>query len=132
MVGDALLTEILDTATCYLGGVAGLRLSRGKAHALEWHWQLLPDGQQRLLPTLPHGQRLLRLGALWYLDAERAELGLLQGSAEEAHLLDAPPLPPHDSGAFSQALPNSPLAKRIPPPRVSASAKHATWHRRRY
>ena len=31
-VGDALLTEILDTSPCFLGGVAGLRLTRGKPH----------------------------------------------------------------------------------------------------
>src|SRR5690606_36466812 len=48
-IGDSLLTELLDTAPCFLGGLAGLRLSRGKAHPLLWHWQLEQDGSQRLL-----------------------------------------------------------------------------------
>jgi len=83
-VGDALLAEILDTAPCFLGGLGGLRLSRGKSHQLNWHWQLEADGSQRLLPALPTGQRLLRVDGLWYLDAERAELGHLEAPAEEA------------------------------------------------
>jgi len=49
-VGDTLLAEILDTAPCFLGGLAGLRLSRGKSHQLNWHWQMEADGSQRLLP----------------------------------------------------------------------------------
>jgi len=82
-VGDTLLAEILDTAPCFLGGLAGLRLSRGKSHQLNWHWVMEPDGSQRLLPALPHSQRLLRLDHLWYLDAERATLGPLDAPAEE-------------------------------------------------
>jgi len=70
-VGDALLAEILDTAPCFLGGLAGLRLSRGKSHQLNWHWHLEQDGSQRLLPALGHNQRLLRLDGLWYLDYPR-------------------------------------------------------------
>ena len=52
-VGDTLLAEMLEAAPCLLGGVAGLRLSRGKSHALDWHWQIEADGRQRLLPQLP-------------------------------------------------------------------------------
>ena len=63
-VGDSLLAEVLDTAPCFLGGLAGLRLSRGKSHPLNWHWQMEADGSQRLLPLLPNSQRLLRVDAL--------------------------------------------------------------------
>lgn len=126
VVGDALLTEILDTAPGFLGGVAGLRLSRGKAHTLEWHWQLERDGQQRLLPTLPHGQRLLRIGTLWYLDAERAELGPLHSPTDETHLLDAPALAPDHAEALARALAGSPLATRVPAPQVFGAVRHAT------
>src|SRR6185312_2087026 len=82
-VGDSLLIELLDTAPCFLGGLAGLRLSRGKAHPLNWHWQLETDGSQRLLPNLPHSQRLLRIDGLWYLDAEHTTLGHLEAAPEE-------------------------------------------------
>ena len=63
-VGDTLLAEVLDTAPCFLGGLAGLRLSRGKGHLLNWHWHLEKDGSQRLLPALPANQRLVRIDGL--------------------------------------------------------------------
>ncbi len=117
-VGDALLAEILDTAPCFLGGLGGLRLSRGKSHQLNWHWQLEGDGSQRLLPALPTGQRLLRVDGLWYLDAERAELGHLEAPAEETAWLDLPPLKHDDSHRLRAALPHSRLAHRVPLPQV--------------
>ncbi|HET6431990.1 DEAD/DEAH box helicase [Dyella sp.] len=117
-VGDALLAEVLDTAPCFLGGLGGLRLSRGKSHQLNWHWQLEPDGSQRLLPTLPNGQRLLRVDGLWYLDAERAELGHLEAPAEETGWLDLPALKHDDSHRLRSALPRSRLAQRVPLPQV--------------
>ncbi|HEX5307165.1 MAG TPA: DEAD/DEAH box helicase [Dyella sp.] len=117
-VGDALLAEILDTAPCFLGGLGGLRLSRGKSHPLRWRWQLEADGSQRLLPTLPAGQRLLRIDGLWYLDAERAEMGHLEAPAEETAWLDLPPLKHDDSHRLRAALPRSRLAHRVPLPQV--------------
>src|SRR6185437_12802605 len=123
--GDALLIEILDCAPCLLGGVAGLRLARGKPRSLVWHWQLEDDGRQRLLPELPQRERLLRIGGLWYLDAEHAELGFLEGSEEEVALLDAPPLAPEYGEALAQALGASAYAKRIPAPRAFAAVERA-------
>jgi superfamily II DNA or RNA helicase len=117
-VGDALLAEMLDTAPCFLGGLGGLRLSRGRSHQLNWHWQMEQDGSQRLLPALGHSQRPLRLDALWYLDAERAELGHLEAPAEETHWLDLPPLKYDEAPVLCAALPHSRLAHRVPPPQV--------------
>ena len=117
-VGDGLLIELLDTAPCFLGGLAGLRLSRGKAHPLNWHWQLETDGSQRLLPQLPHSQRLLRIDGLWYLDAEHATLGHLEAAPEETAWLDLPPLKHEYGQRFAETLPASRLAARIPPPQV--------------
>ncbi len=117
-VGDGLLIELLDTAPCFLGGLAGLRLSRGKAHPLNWHWQLEPDGSQRLLPQLPHSQRLLRIDALWYLDAEHATLGHLEAAPEETAWLELPPLKHEYGRRLAETLPASRLAARIPPPQV--------------
>ena len=124
-VGDALLTEMLDVAPCLLGGVAGLRLARGRGHALVWAWQVEADGRQRLLPVLPRGQRLLRVGGLWYLDPERAEIGPLEGGTDDAVLLDAPPLPAESSAALALALPRSALAQRVPLPRVFGAPERA-------
>ncbi|MDE1899924.1 MAG: hypothetical protein KGH73_12800 [Xanthomonadaceae bacterium] len=124
-VGDALLTEMLDVAPCLLGGVAGLRLARGRGHALVWAWQVEADGRQRLLPVLPRGQRLLRVGGLWYLDPERAEIGPLEGGTDDAVLLDAPPLPAESSAAMALALPRSALAQRVPLPRVFGAPERA-------
>ena len=53
---------------------------------------------------LPHSQRLLRLDGLWYLDAERAEVGLLEAAAEETHWLDLPPLK-HEHGRRLRSAP---------------------------
>ncbi|WP_329741738.1 DEAD/DEAH box helicase [Dyella sp. A6] len=117
-VGDALLAEMLDTAPCFLGGIAGLRLSRGRSHQLNWHWQLEQDGSQRLQPALNHSQRALRLEGLWYLDAERAELGHLEAPAEEAHWLDLPLLKYDEAPALAETLPDSRLAHRVPLPQV--------------
>jgi superfamily II DNA or RNA helicase len=124
-IGHALLTEILDTTPCFLGGLAGLRLSRGKAHQLNWHWKLEPDGSQRLWPALAANQRLLRLDGLWYLDAERAELGQFKAAPEEAQWLDLPPLKHEDSRILSGALPLSRLAARVPPPKVFRELRRA-------
>ena len=119
-VGDALLTEILDTSPCFLGGVAGLRLTRGKPHRPTWAWHIDSDGTQRLQPQLPDGQRLLVAGTPWYLDPEKAHLGPLELAPEETHLIDAPPLAPEDAASVAAALARSPLAERIPPPQVLA------------
>src|SRR5690348_14978027 len=123
--GDALLAEILDAAPCLLGGVAGLRLARGKPRPLKWTWQLETDGRQRLLPELPKQERLLRIGGLWFLDPERAELGFLDGSEDEVALLDAPPLAPEYGEALAQALETSAYARRIPAPRAFAAVERA-------
>ncbi|GAB3779742.1 DEAD/DEAH box helicase [Dyella agri] len=117
-VGDSLLIELLDTAPCFLGGLAGLRLSRGKAHPLNWHWHLETDGSQRLLPQLPHSQRLLRIDGLWYLDAEHATLGHLEAAPEETAWLELPPLKHEYGRRLAETLPASRLAARIPPPQV--------------
>ena len=117
-VGDTLLAEVLDTAPCFLGGLAGLRLSRGKSHQLNWHWQMQADGSQRLLPRLPQSQRLLRLDALWYLDAEHATLGLLDAPLEETGWLDLPPLKHEHGSRLRSRLPSSRLARRVPLPEV--------------
>ncbi|NII10731.1 DEAD/DEAH box helicase [Oleiagrimonas sp. C23AA] len=124
-MGDALLAEMLDTAPCFLGGVAGLRLSRGHAMTLRWQWRQREDGSQQLSAQLPHGQRLLRIGALWYLDAERAEIGMLEHSREQAHLLDAPPLAPEHSAALASALEASALGDTLPPPQVFGALERA-------
>src|SRR5579875_2164422 len=124
-IGDALLADMLDAVPCFLGGVAGLRLVRGKPRPLEWGWQLERDGRQRLLPNLPPHERLLRVGGLWYLDPERAELGPLDGSADEVALVDAPPLAPEYGEALARALAASPLAARVPLPQAFASVQRA-------
>jgi superfamily II DNA or RNA helicase len=117
-VGDTLLAEVLDTAPCFLGGLAGLRLSRGKSHPLNWHWLMESDGSQRLLPQLSSNQRLLRIDSLWYLDAERATLGMLEAAAEETLWLELPPLKHEHGKRLRNRLPNSRLATRVPLPQV--------------
>jgi superfamily II DNA or RNA helicase len=117
-VGDTLLAEILDTAPCFLGGLAGLHLSRGHSHQLNWHWQMQPDGSQRLLPLLPHHQRLLRIDRLWYLDVEHASVGLLDAAAEETLWLELPLLKHEHGRRLRSRLPASRLATRIPLPQV--------------
>ncbi len=124
-VGAALLAEMLDTTPCFLGGLAGLALSRGKSHQLNWQWQMQPDGSQRLLPALPHSQRLLRIDGLWYLDAERATLGMLEAPAEETHWLELPPLKHEHGRRLAQSLPDSRLTSRIPLPQVFAELRRA-------
>ena len=124
-VGDTLLAEILDTAPCFLGGLAGLRLSRGKSHQLNWHWQMEPDGSQRLLPLLPHSQRLLRVDALWYLDAERAAVGLLDAAAEETSWLELPPLKHEHGRRLYNRLPGSRVATRVPLPQVFGEVRRS-------
>ena len=103
-LGDELLTEMLDTAPCLFGGVAGLHLQRDAEMPLRWRWQLEADGQQRLLPESGQGRRLLRVGGLWVLDAEQASLAPLAGGSAAARWLDLPPLPPPASGALARLL----------------------------
>ena len=110
-VGDALLAEILDTTPCFLGGLAGLRLSRGKGHQLNWQWHLENDGSQRLMPCMPANHRVLRIDALWYLDAERAEMGHLDAPLEETSWLDLPALKHEYSQILRDALPGSQIGR---------------------
>lgn len=117
-LAGALLADMLDTTPCFLGGVAGLHLARGKSRTLSWHWQHQDDGRQRLYPDLPRGQQLLDTGGLWYLDVEHAQLGMLHGSHDLARLLRAPALHPGQTLAFTQALANSSLAGKLPAPQV--------------
>ncbi|MGP1665871.1 MAG: DEAD/DEAH box helicase, partial [Rhodanobacter sp.] len=117
-LGDTLLADMLDTTPCFLGGLVGLRLSRGRSHPLNWHWGLEPDGSQPLLPLLPNNQRALRIDTLWYLDAEHAALGRLEAAAEETHWLDMPALTYENSQRLARQLPASRLATRVPLPRV--------------
>ena len=124
-LGDLLLNEMLDSAPCLFGGVAGLHMQRGTGKPLRWHWQLEADGRQRLLPTLHPGQRLLRIGALWVLDAEHASLCPFEGEADAAALLDAPPLPPESSAALATLLPGTRWAGRIPAPQQFAAVARA-------
>jgi hypothetical protein len=128
-VGDTLLAEILDTAPCFLGGLAGLRLSRGKSHQLSWHWQMELDGSQRLLPVMPHSQRLLRIDSLWYLDAERATVGPFDADAEETRWLELPPLSTNTAVACAVAcqVAGSPRVCRCR--RCSAKCAAPNWRR---
>ncbi|WP_250627556.1 DEAD/DEAH box helicase [Pinirhizobacter soli] len=125
-LGDALLAEMLDTAPCFFGGTAGLHLSRGKARPLGWRWLLEKDGRQRLLPVLPTSQRLLRIEHLWYLDAEHAEMGILEGGLEETAWLDLPPLSPEHSQAMRHALAEGGRESRVPAPQVFDGVRRAS------
>ena len=125
-LGDALLAEMLDTAPCFFGGTAGLHLSRGKARPLGWRWQLEKDGRQRLLPVLPNSQRLLRIEHLWYLDAEHAEMGILEGGLEETAWLDLPALSPEHSQAMRHALAEAGRESRVPAPQVFDGVRRAS------
>lgn len=122
-LGDSLLTDMLDTAACFLGGVAGLHLTRGKTQVLSWEWVDGEDGLQHLAPRLSPNQQLLQIGKLWYLDAQNAALALLYSEYDEAWLLNMPPLAPEHTAPFAQALARSPLAKRLPEPKVYQIAK---------
>ena len=124
-VGDTLLAEVLDTAPCFLGGLAGLRLSRGKSHQLNWHWQMEADGSQRLLPVLPHSQRLLRIDGLWYLDAERATVGRFDAATEETRWLELPPLKHEHGRRLRNRLAGSRLATRVPLPMVFGEVRRS-------
>jgi superfamily II DNA or RNA helicase len=124
-VGDTLLAEILDTAPCFLGGLAGLRLSRGKSHQLNWHWQMEADGSQRLLPVLPNSQRLLRIDGLWYLDAERATVGRFDAATEETRWLELPPLKHEHGRRLRNRLAGSRLATRVPLPLVFGEVRRS-------
>jgi len=125
-LGDALLAEMLDTAPCFFGGTAGLHLSRGKARPLGWRWHLEKDGRQRLLPVLPTSQRLLRIEHLWYLDAEHAEMGILEGGPEETAWLDLPALAPEHSQAMRNALAEAGRVSRVPAPQVFDGVRRAS------
>ncbi len=124
-VGDTLLTEVLETAPCFLGGLGGLRLSRGKERPLTWHWRMESDGSQRLLPVLPTNQRLLWIDALWYLDAERATVGRLDGALEESQWLELPPLRHEYGKRMRTRLPDSHVALRVPPPQVFSEVQRS-------
>jgi len=124
-LGDQLLTEVLDSAPCFFGGVAGLRLSRGAPHALRWRWSVEKDGGQKLLPDVPSSQRLFRVGTLWFLDAEHAEVGPLEGDPAESAWLDLPPLPPESTGTFVSGMGGAGVGARVPAPQVFGEMRRA-------
>jgi superfamily II DNA or RNA helicase len=125
-LGDALLVEMLDTAPCFFGGTAGLHLSRGKPRKLAWKWIIEKDGRQRLSPEVPSSQRLLRVDHLWFLDAEHAEMGILDGALEETRWLDLPPLAPEHTMAMRHAIAQTAYAERIPSPQIFDGIRKAS------
>ena len=76
-------------------------------------------------PLLPHSQRLLRVDSLWYLDAERATLGLFEAAAEETHWLELPPLKHEHGRRLRNRLPGSRLATRVPLPQVFGEVRRS-------
>ena len=120
---DSLLTHMLDTGTCFLGGIAGFLLTRGLPRTLQWAWKLAADGTQRLLPALAEGQHVLRVGALWYVDTESSELGPLEDPLAGTGVLDAQALEPDQARLFAAALRGSALHERVPAPTVFAPPK---------
>jgi superfamily II DNA or RNA helicase len=124
-LGDQLLADVLDAAPCFFGGVAGLRLSRGDARPLKWRWNVEKDGGQKLLPDVAPSQRLFRVGTLWFLDAEHAEVGLLESDPVESAWLDLPPLPPESTAVFATSIGDAGMGSRVPAPQVFAEMRRA-------
>ncbi|QWT19221.1 DEAD/DEAH box helicase [Bacillus sp. NP157] len=124
-LGDQLLADVLATAPCFFGGVAGLRLSQGEARPLRWRWGLEKDGSQKLLPDVATSQRLFRVGSLWFLDAEHAEVGVLEGDEGESAWLDLPTLPPESTAVFVAGLGDTAMGPRVPPPQVFGEMRRA-------
>src|SRR6185312_9155995 len=81
--------------------------------------------RQKLLPKLPAHQRLIRVGGLWYLDPERAELGPLDADAAEKALIEAPPLAPEHAERLAERVSASPWAARIPAPQAFDAVQRA-------
>ena len=106
--GDGLLETLLDQQWCCWQKPRTGVLGRGEPMPLHWHWQLQPDGSQRLLADgladgvadaatgAAEGLTLLRAGGrLWYRDRARPTLGRVEHDLELAQrLLQMPALAP--------------------------------------
>lgn len=90
-------------------------LTRGSPKTLELQWTLEDDGSQRLTTHASGAGELLQGAGLWYIDAQAAQYGRVEGDARLAERLRyAPTLAPEHAAAVGRRL--RALAREVPPP----------------
>ncbi|HEY0229688.1 MAG TPA: DEAD/DEAH box helicase [Dokdonella sp.] len=117
---EPLLETLLTEHPCFMGKPSNGRVGLGPQRGLGWHWHAADDGSQKLVPELADGSartRLLRIGGLWYWDAERNTMGRCDGDPRLVEAaLRAPALQPEQVPLLLARWRDASLAKHLPAP----------------
>ncbi|MEP7043066.1 MAG: DEAD/DEAH box helicase [Dokdonella sp.] len=117
---EPLLETLLREHPCFMDKPSSGRLVLGPQRSLGWHWHAADDGSQKLVPELADGSaktRLLRVGGLWYWDAETHAIGRCDGDPRLVEAaLRAPALQPEQVPLLLARWRDASLAKHLPAP----------------
>ncbi|MGR9107902.1 MAG: DEAD/DEAH box helicase, partial [Gammaproteobacteria bacterium] len=75
--GELALRKMLVSRRCFWQNTDSAPLVLGPTRNIDFNWEAAPEGQ-RLIPRVdPPAGQVARLDSLWYLDADRSEIGIL-------------------------------------------------------
>jgi superfamily II DNA or RNA helicase len=108
----------LDTHRAFWRTLEGTPLRQGGARALQFEWQVLPNGDQQLRSqSEPSAEVLANLEPPHYIDSDTSECGLLQlphASNILRRTLHRPPVPPELVATVNEELTAEDAAGRFP------------------
>ena len=114
------LVEVLSNAPCYFGKPGSAALKLGPRREVNWNWQPLPDGTQRMAASVAGAgaeTQLLRIAGLWYWDASSNEIGPVDGDVAMAErLLRAPAVQPEQAPLLRERWKNTESLAAVPMP----------------
>lgn len=123
---EPLVETLLASLPCFFEKVSAGRLAPGPTRALRIGWETREDGTQKLALSVDGAlrARLLRIGGLWYFDADTRELGRVDGDARLAEaVLRAPPLLPEQVPLLMERWRDTPLLAALPQPEAPVVEK---------
>jgi len=123
---EPLVETLLASLPCFFEKVSAGRLGHGPLRALRIGWEAREDGTQKLALSVDGAAqaRLLKIGGLWYFDADTRELGRVDGDTRLAEaVLRAPSLLPEQVPLLMERWRDTPLLAALPQPDVPVVEK---------
>jgi superfamily II DNA or RNA helicase len=123
---EALLETLVAQYPCFMDKPSGAQIAIGRSHRLQWQWQTLADGSQKLQPCIDGAPtaRLVRMHGLWSWDAETRTLGRVEGDVVVAEAaLRAPTLRPEQAALLRERWSATPRLASLPMPTQPPTAQ---------
>ncbi|MFT3790554.1 MAG: DEAD/DEAH box helicase [Rudaea sp.] len=123
---EALLETLIAQHPCFMDKTSGAAIRIGPSQRLQWQWQTLADGSQKLQPRLAGAPaaRLVRMHGLWCWDGDAHALSRVEGDVALAEAaLRAPVLFPEQAAALRERWPATPRLADLPLPAQPPAAQ---------